>query len=90
MRIFHRLPLHKFVKLQIIMSKSSPLSTKVYSGIQNVSTGRAEHTVGDSDAVIIVDHGSRRHESNMMLSELEFLWFLLLSCYLAFQPYLIL
>jgi sirohydrochlorin ferrochelatase len=28
------------------------------------------HGVGDTDSVIIVDHGSRRKESNLMLSEL--------------------
>ncbi|XP_064972933.1 sirohydrochlorin ferrochelatase, chloroplastic-like isoform X4 [Musa acuminata AAA Group] len=37
--------------------------------IRNEATGRVEHTVGDNDAVIIVDHGSRRQESNLMLNE---------------------
>ena len=30
--------------------------------------GTEDFTVGDKDAVVIVDHGSRRQESNLMLS----------------------
>jgi hypothetical protein len=32
------------------------------------ASGREDFTVGDKDAVVIVDHGSRRQESNLMLS----------------------
>ncbi|URE14721.1 Sirohydrochlorin, partial [Musa troglodytarum] len=47
----------------------SPLSAKFGLSLRNEATGRVEHTVGDNDAVIIVDHGSRRQESNLMLNE---------------------
>jgi sirohydrochlorin ferrochelatase len=32
------------------------------------TSGREDFAVGDKDAVVIVDHGSRRQESNLMLS----------------------
>lgn len=32
------------------------------------TSGREDFSVGDKDAVVIVDHGSRRQESNLMLS----------------------
>lgn len=32
------------------------------------TSGREDFNVGDKDAVVIVDHGSRRQESNLMLS----------------------
>ena len=32
------------------------------------TSGRADFAVGDKDAVVIVDHGSRRQESNLLLS----------------------
>ncbi|WOL09331.1 sirohydrochlorin ferrochelatase, chloroplastic-like isoform X1 [Canna indica] len=68
-RVFRKLPFPKFVKPQRIMSTSSPLSTKSTSSLRNEETGRAAHTIGENDAVIIVDHGSRRQESNVMLNE---------------------
>ncbi|CAL9126235.1 unnamed protein product [Musa acuminata var. zebrina] len=64
-----KLPFPNFVKLRRIMTKSSPLSAKFGLSLRNEATGRVEHTVGDNDAVIIVDHGSRRQESNLMLNE---------------------
>ncbi|CAN6237921.1 unnamed protein product [Urochloa humidicola] len=33
------------------------------------TSGRVDFTVGDKDAVVIVDHGSRRQESNLMLND---------------------
>ncbi|CAN6229665.1 unnamed protein product, partial [Urochloa humidicola] len=33
------------------------------------TSGREDYTVGDKDAVVIVDHGSRRQESNLMLND---------------------
>jgi hypothetical protein len=43
------------------------------NSIQNPSRGSEtpgseDFNVGDKDAVVIVDHGSRRQESNLMLS----------------------
>lgn len=32
------------------------------------TSGREDFAVGDKDAVVIVDHGSKRQESNLMLS----------------------
>ncbi|URE14722.1 Sirohydrochlorin, partial [Musa troglodytarum] len=64
-----KLPFPNFVKLRTIMTNRSPLSAKFGLSLRNEATGRVEHTVGDNDAVIIVDHGSRRQESNLMLNE---------------------
>ncbi|PWZ41551.1 Sirohydrochlorin ferrochelatase, chloroplastic [Zea mays] len=33
------------------------------------TSGREDFAVGDKDAVVIVDHGSRRQESNLMLND---------------------
>ncbi|CAL4888309.1 unnamed protein product [Urochloa decumbens] len=33
------------------------------------TSGRDDFTVGDKDAVVIVDHGSRRQESNLLLND---------------------
>ncbi|CAO2038616.1 unnamed protein product, partial [Urochloa humidicola] len=33
------------------------------------TSGREDFTVGDKDAVVVVDHGSRRQESNLMLND---------------------
>ncbi|XP_072960107.1 sirohydrochlorin ferrochelatase, chloroplastic isoform X1 [Typha angustifolia] len=60
----------KFVRLQRITTVSGNLSMKSSSSsIGHESSKRAEHTVGEKDGVIIVDHGSRRQESNLMLNE---------------------
>ncbi|XP_072984823.1 sirohydrochlorin ferrochelatase, chloroplastic isoform X1 [Typha latifolia] len=60
----------KFVRLQRIKTVSGNLSMESsYSSIGHESSTRAEHTVGEKDGVIIVDHGSRRQESNLMLNE---------------------
>ncbi|RZR77760.1 hypothetical protein BHM03_00002932 [Ensete ventricosum] len=64
-----KVPFPNFVRLRRIMTKRSPLSAKFGLSLRNEATGRVEHTVGDNDAVIIVDHGSRRQESNLMLNE---------------------
>lgn len=46
------------------MSVSSASSLSV----RNEGSGGVKSLVGDKDGVIIVDHGSRRQESNLMLS----------------------
>ena len=39
------------------------------SASRSGTTGEHDYTVGENDGVIIVDHGSRRQESNLMLSK---------------------
>ncbi|URE44338.1 Sirohydrochlorin [Musa troglodytarum] len=68
-RIHHRLPFPISVKLQRIIMKNSTFPTNSSLSLGNEATGRVEHKVGEQDAVIIVDHGSRRQESNLMLNE---------------------
>ncbi|XP_077253568.1 uncharacterized protein LOC143892674 isoform X2 [Tasmannia lanceolata] len=57
------------MKLQRNFAKSSPFSTKSCLSIRNEGFRRERHSVGDGDGVVIVDHGSRRKESNLMLNE---------------------
>lgn len=71
MRILESQVTTKFVSLQRTISKSCALSTKFDLNNRNKVAGRVEHILGENDAVIIVDHGSRRQESNDMLCELE-------------------
>ncbi|KAL5723883.1 sirohydrochlorin ferrochelatase [Ranunculus cassubicifolius] len=60
----------KGMKLQRIPSKIKDFSLKSsLSSIGNAGYGMKKHSVGDKDGVIIVDHGSRRKESNLMLNE---------------------
>ncbi|XP_042408253.1 sirohydrochlorin ferrochelatase, chloroplastic-like isoform X5 [Zingiber officinale] len=59
----------KFVSLPRTMSKSCALSTKFDLNHRNKVAGRVEYMLSENDAVIIVDHGSRRQESNDMLNE---------------------
>ncbi|XP_042452941.1 sirohydrochlorin ferrochelatase, chloroplastic-like isoform X5 [Zingiber officinale] len=59
----------KFVSLPRTMSKSCALSTKSDLNHRNKVAGRVEYMLSENDAVIIVDHGSRRQESNDMLNE---------------------
>ncbi|XP_074584260.1 sirohydrochlorin ferrochelatase, chloroplastic isoform X2 [Curcuma longa] len=49
--------------MQSVKTLSQALITR------NKVAGRVEHMLGENDAVIIVDHGSRRQESNDMLHE---------------------
>lgn len=48
-------------------SSSSPI--KLSLSIRNEELGKCEPTIGDKDGVVIVDHGSRRKESNLMLND---------------------
>ncbi|XP_008783194.2 sirohydrochlorin ferrochelatase, chloroplastic [Phoenix dactylifera] len=57
---------HKFSR---ITTKGRTLSTKCCLSVRSEGLERFEHLMGDKDAVIIVDHGSRRQESNFMLNE---------------------
>lgn len=49
---------------------SCSLKPRNLSRISGLSTQNSTGSVGPGDAVIIVDHGSRRKESNLMLSKL--------------------
>ncbi|KAL6846203.1 hypothetical protein ACP4OV_023651 [Aristida adscensionis] len=77
-------PAHKRVQRSIVVRNSSDfaklIGTRRNSGnlamnckpnpaFGSETTGREDFTVGDKDAVVIVDHGSRRQESNLMLNE---------------------
>jgi hypothetical protein len=59
-----------FVKLPTIGRNSGrcPMSSGSNSASRPETTGEQDYTVGENDGVIIVDHGSRRQESNLMLS----------------------
>lgn len=68
-RVNIRWSLPKFIRLQDKSVRSSHVSAKPYMAIQ-IGVSREElHRVGSRDGVIIVDHGSRRKESNLMLNE---------------------
>ncbi|KAM1491331.1 hypothetical protein PS1_023799 [Malus domestica] len=58
-----------FSNLQRGPSRSRNLSLRLCMGSGNGGFGQNPHGVGDKDGVIIVDHGSRRKESNLMLNE---------------------
>ena len=45
------------------ISRESPLS------LRNQESGGVKCQIHDGDGVIVVDHGSRRQESNLMLSK---------------------
>ncbi|OAY68336.1 hypothetical protein ACMD2_26233 [Ananas comosus] len=63
-----KLAVPKFVKpQQIAASRAASLKLAV----RRESFRKAEHGVGEEDGVIIVDHGSRRQQSNLMLSKLS-------------------
>lgn len=63
--------LPNFVKLQRSWKNSRYLPTKGCLAAGNGGLGQQTNGVGDKDGVIIVDHGSRRKESNLMLSKLH-------------------
>ncbi|CAN6574990.1 unnamed protein product [Malus baccata var. baccata] len=58
-----------FSNLQRGPSRSGNLGIRLCMGSADGGFGRNPHGVGDGDGVIIVDHGSRRKESNLMLNE---------------------
>ncbi|XAR52351.1 hypothetical protein NMG60_11020368 [Bertholletia excelsa] len=49
--------------------KKSRFSSTIYSATGNGGLRVAQQGIGPRDGVIIVDHGSRRKESNLMLDE---------------------
>ena len=59
-----------FIKLSPIGRNTGHWATKFRpnSSSRPETTGGHDFTVGENDGVIIVDHGSRRSESNLMLS----------------------
>ncbi|XP_059450416.1 sirohydrochlorin ferrochelatase, chloroplastic isoform X2 [Corylus avellana] len=59
----------KFLELPRYPSKSIYLSRRVCFSDGRAGIRRNPHGVGERDGVIIVDHGSRRKESNLMLNE---------------------
>ncbi|KAE8021507.1 hypothetical protein FH972_007391 [Carpinus fangiana] len=59
----------KFLELPRCPSKSIYLSRRVCFSDGRAGIRRNPHGVGERDGVIIVDHGSRRKESNLMLNE---------------------
>lgn len=63
-----------FVKLPIMGRNSGNLAmnSRPSSASGSETSGGEDYTVGEKDGVIIVDHGSRRQESNLMLSNEPF------------------
>ncbi|KAJ4961809.1 hypothetical protein NE237_021719 [Protea cynaroides] len=59
----------RFVKLQQNPAKRRFLSKNFCLTANSDGFRREMHGLGDRDGVIIVDHGSRRQESNLMLNE---------------------
>lgn len=45
------------------------MNSRPDSPSRSETTGGQDYTVGENDGVIIVDHGSRRQESNLMLND---------------------
>ncbi|KAA8548133.1 hypothetical protein F0562_004606 [Nyssa sinensis] len=64
-----RQTLSGFVKLHKYPTKSRYLQTRLCLATGNGGYSKKPHHVGERDGVIIVDHGSRRKESNLMLNE---------------------
>lgn len=62
-----------FTKVQTNHSKLRGFLFK--SSMRSDGVGRINVGVGNKDGVIIVDHGSRRQESNLMLSKFNFMNF---------------
>ncbi|KAG9449918.1 hypothetical protein H6P81_009883 [Aristolochia fimbriata] len=59
----------EFIKFPRNCSKRRNSSRISCLSIRNEENGRERNLVGERDGVIIVDHGSRRKESNLMLNE---------------------
>ncbi|XP_057983865.1 sirohydrochlorin ferrochelatase, chloroplastic [Malania oleifera] len=68
-QISHRWDLPRFLKLQKKSTGNRFISTKMCADTKNDGFRVAPDGVGNGDGVIIVDHGSRRMESNLMLNE---------------------
>ncbi|KAG8635013.1 sirohydrochlorin ferrochelatase, chloroplastic [Manihot esculenta] len=51
------------------LCKTMSLSKRLCLGTENGGITKNTYGIGDKDGVIIVDHGSRRKESNLMLNE---------------------
>ena len=77
----------KFVKLGRFAGKErlvlpmncASSSSSSNHGIKYSSEMLQQHLEGDKDAVMIVDHGSRREESNLMFSKFIYLFIFLFS-----------
>ncbi|CAL1394333.1 unnamed protein product [Linum trigynum] len=65
-----RNPVPKISKLPLGRSKIKSLAVRMSLVTSSGGTGKKNpHGIGKNDGVIIVDHGSRRKESNLMLNE---------------------
>ncbi|VAI13459.1 unnamed protein product [Triticum turgidum subsp. durum] len=60
-----------FVKLPTVGRSSGyrAMNSGPNSASRSATTGEQDFAVGENDGVIIVDHGSRRQESNLMLND---------------------
>ncbi|KQJ98016.1 sirohydrochlorin ferrochelatase, chloroplastic isoform X2 [Brachypodium distachyon] len=60
-----------FVKLTTVKGNRGhqAMNSRPDSPSRSETTGGQDYTVGENDGVIIVDHGSRRQESNLMLND---------------------
>lgn len=66
----HGWALPGFVKLRKYPTNSITVPTRLCLATSNGGSRQETHGVGSRDGVIIVDHGSRRKESNIMPSKL--------------------
>lgn len=76
-----------FVKLPIMGRNSGNLAmnSRPSSASGSETSGGLDYTVGEKDGVIIVDHGSRRQESNLMLNDFVAM-FRARTCYKIVEP----
>lgn len=76
-----------FVKLPIIGRNSGNLAmnSRPSPASGSETSGGEDYTVGEKDGVIIVDHGSRRQESNLMLNDFVAM-FRARTCYKIVEP----
>lgn len=76
-----------FVKLPIMGRNSGNLAmnSRPSSASGSETSGGEDYTVGEKDGVIIVDHGSRRQESNLMLNDFVAM-FRARTCYKIVEP----
>lgn len=61
--------LPKLVEIKKYPMNSRYSSTRLCLATRNGGIRQQPHGIGDGDGVVIVDHGSRRKESNLMLDE---------------------
>ncbi|CAN1182834.1 Sirohydrochlorin ferrochelatase, chloroplastic [Linum perenne] len=64
-----RNPQPNSIKAVLGRSKIKSLATRMSLSSSNGGLGNTLQGIGENDGVIIVDHGSRRKESNLMLNE---------------------